>query len=91
MLAVMPQPAQFTQPIMSPIPTQNLNQDSVVDGKKSKTTIIIASTVVALLFAASAFFLLASDEDSEPSFVGTKYWTASGIGIQYNSDTVYFK
>ena len=87
---VMPQPTQFTQPLTSPIPTQNLTQDSMVDGKKSKTTIIIASAVVALLIAASAFFLLSGDEDSDPSFVGTKYWTASGIGIQYNSDSVYY-
>ena len=87
---VMPQPAQFTQPLTSPIPTQNLTQDSIVDGKKSKTTIIIASVVVALLIAASAFFLLTSDEDSEPSFVGTKYWTDSGFGIQYNSDSVFY-
>ena len=87
---VMPQPAQFTQPITSPIPTQNLTQDSMVDSKKSKTTIIIASVVVALIIAASAFFLLASDEDSEPSFVGTKYWTATGFGLQYNSDSVYY-
>ena len=58
---VMPQSAQITQPITPPIATQNLTQDSMVDGKKSKTTIIIASAVVALLIAASAFFLLLSD------------------------------
>ena len=87
---VMPQPSQFTQPINSPIPTQNIAQDSMVEGKNSKTTIIIASAVVAVLIAASAFFLLSSDEDSDPSFVGTKYWTATGFGIQYNSDSVYY-
>ena len=87
---VIPQPAQFTQPITSPIATQNLTQDGIVDSKKSKTTIIIASAVVALLIAASAFFLLSSDDDSSPSFVGTKYWTDAGFGLQYNSDSVYY-
>lgn len=87
--SVMAQPAQFDQPITEATSTKNYAQYPSADGKKG-TKIMIAGVVVVALVAASAFFLLSGDEDSEPSFVGTKYWTDSGFGIQYNSDSVFY-